>query len=154
MAYASAADVANLHAKFPTSATSKPTTTQAGFIIVDISNEIDVALAAQGVSVPVTAPQYFVDWLGILNAYGAAAAILKSMFPDATGAAESPAYAFWEKRYQEGLASLRDGSGIPPEIVGSGSNYVRPTTYLTENPDEEYDLGEIGEPFFTRDKVF
>src|SRR3954471_18491998 len=112
MAYATITDVTGLIAQFPLSVGSKPSTSQATTIMTDISSEIDVALSSAGVTVPVTTPQYFLDWLGRLNAYGAAAAVLKSMFPGATGPEETPAYAFWEARYREGLAAIRDGSAI------------------------------------------
>lgn len=154
MVYAVTADVDNLIAKFPRTSSTKPTTTQTSLIISDISNEIDVALSSQGVTVPVTAPSFFVDWLGLLNGYGAAAAVLKSMFPDSQGAAESPAYAFWEKRYQDGLKSLRDGTGIPTDVIGATSGYVAPSTYFTNNPDTEVDLGDIAEPRFKMDMTF
>lgn len=153
MSYATDADVQELIAQFTLGASSVPTLTQAGNIRTDISNEIDVRLSGAGFSVPVMTPSYFVDWLGRLNAYGAAAAILKSMFPDALGPGETPAYAFWEARYQEGLKAIADGAVSPPEAA-SNSNQVLPSTYLTRNADAEEDLGAIAEPLFKIGKVF
>lgn len=153
MAYAVQADVEGLIAQWTLSATSKPTSTQVGVIITDVSNEIDSLLAGLGYTVPVTAPSYFLDWLGILNAYGAAAAVLKSMFPDAAGPGETPAYAFWESRYKAGLGRLKDGSAIPAGLARSSKSLV-PSTYFTRNPDEDEDLGDIAEPRIKMDKVF
>lgn len=147
MSYGTMADVQELIAQFTIGVTSTPTTTQATAIITDISNEIDVALSAAGVTVPVTTPAYFLDWLGLLNAYGAAAAVLKSMFPGTTGPDETPAYAFWEARYQDGLKTIRNGSGIPAGTT-AGANAVMPSTYLTRNPNSEEALGDIAEPLF------
>jgi hypothetical protein len=153
MAYAVIGDVTGLIAQFPISVGTKPTTAQATAIMTDISNEIDVALSSAGVAVPVTTPDFFLNWLGLLNAYGAAAAVLKSMFPGATGAEETPAYAFWEARYREGLDAIRNGKAIPADTI-SGTDFVLPSTYLTENPETELDLGTIAEPLFKIGKQF
>ena len=153
MAYAVLADIQALIAKFTVGTATTPTTTQAGAIISDVQDEIDTMLAANGVAVPVTAPAHFVSALGLVNQYGAAAAILKSMFLDAVGAGETPAYAFWEERYRRGLASIKDGSMIPPDVLFNEAS-VAPSTYFTRNPDTEEDLGTIAEPFFKRSTVF
>ena len=155
MAYAVIADVQALFPKFTLGAATKPTTTQATAIINDVSVEIDAALAGAGYAVPVTAPSWFGDYLGLVNQYGAAAAILKAMFPEAAGSADTtPAiYQFWESRYQRALKALRDGSAIPAGLAASSAQ-VMPSTYFTRNPDEEEDLGDIAEPFFKRSTVF
>src|SRR3990170_7005507 len=151
MAYAVRADVQALLPKFTLGAATKPTSTQATAIINDVSAEIDAALAGAGFAVPVTTPSWFVNYLGLVNQYGAAAAILKAMFPEAAGASDqTPAiYAFWEARYQRALKSLRDGSAIPPGLA-AGSAQGTPSAHFTRNPDEEEDLGDIAEPFFKR----
>src|SRR3990172_3006554 len=115
MAYAVLADVQALFPKFTVGAPTKPTTTQATAIINDVSAEIDAAPAGADYAVPVASPTWFVDYLGLVNQYGAAAAILKAMFPEAAGASDqAPAvYAFWEARYQRAMKALRDGSAIP-----------------------------------------
>jgi hypothetical protein len=154
MAYAAIADVQRLIAQWPLSNTSTPTTAQATAITDDTAAEIDARLASVGVTVPVTAPASFLRALALLNGYGAAAAILKSMLPGATGPDETPAYAFWEKRYQDGLAALISGDGtIPPDVIGSSSS-VLPSTYLTENPDTELRIGRNAEPMFPVHKVY
>ena len=153
MPYAELSDVQALLAKFTVGGTTKPTITQATAMISDVSLEVDAALAGAGFAVPVTTPTWFVNYLGLINQYGAAAAILKSMFSDSSGPDETPAYAFWESRYQKALKALRDGSAIPPGLA-AGSAQVTPSTYFTRNPDEEEDLGDIAEPFFKRSTVF
>ena len=155
MAYAALSDVQGLVAKFTISASTKPTDTQAGVIITDVSAEIDSVIAGAGYAVPVTTPSWFVDYLGLVNQYGAAAAILKAMFPEAAGSADTvPAvYQFWESRYQRAMKALRDGSAIPAGLAASSAQ-VTPSTYFTRNPDEEEDLGDIAEPFFKRSTVF
>lgn len=149
MPYAVIADVQALLAKFTISPTSSPTTTQATAIMTDVSNEIDAVLAGAGVSVPVTTPTYFLDYLGLLNSYGAAVLVAQAMLPDRSGAAEGSEalYTVWEQRYRAGLKRLASGEGIPPDAPRS-SGRVQPSTYLTRNPDEEENLGDIAEPVF------
>lgn len=153
MAYATVEQARELIPQYTIGVSSRPTITQATAIIDATSSEIDVALSGAGLSVPVVAPSYFVEWLSQLNKYGAVAAILKAMFPDAVGPDDTPAYAFWEKRYREGLKAISDGSMIPGgSTPGAGS--VMPSSYLTRNPDEEQEIGTIAEPQFTMGKVF
>lgn len=147
MAYAAIADVQALMAKFVISATSTPTTTQAEGMITQVSNDIDRVLAQRGVAVPVTTPAYFTGWLTAVNSWGAAAAVLKSMFPGATGPGENPAWAFWEKRYQDALKAIAD-SDLPSEITEGTTGAAIAQTYLTENPDQEIELGDIAESVF------
>jgi hypothetical protein len=154
LSYASLADVQGLMAKFTLDGASKPTVTQATAIITMVDGEINSVLAAQGVAVPVGAPTTFVESLKALNAWGAAAAVLRSMFPKERGSSDTmpSEYALYQRWYERGLDRLKSGDGIPPEVA-SGST-VGPSTYFTRNPDEEEDLGLIAEPFFTRGKVF
>jgi hypothetical protein len=154
MAYATSSEVQGAIAKFTIGASTKPSTTQLTVMLAEIDGYIDSILAAKGVVVPVTAPAYFTQALQSIGVAGVAARVLKSMFPDAVGADETPAYAYWQARFDDGIKALVDGSLIPDEVVGTTSGYVAPSTYLTNNPDEEVDLGDIGEPFFTRGKVF
>src|SRR3972149_6822303 len=135
MAYATLPDTQALLPKFTLGAATKPTSTQATAIINDVSVEIDAALAGAGYAVPVTTPSWFVDYLGLVNQYGAAAAILKAMFPEPAGTADTmPAiYAFWESRYQRAMTALRDGSAIPAGLAASSAPGT-PATHFTRNP--------------------
>src|SRR2546422_800806 len=99
MSYSDINDVRDLLGKFTLSASSKPTEPQATGLIDQVAAEIDSVLGGAGYTVPVTAPAYFVSALKLLNSTGAAAAILRIMFPDAAGSAETPAYGFWAKWY-------------------------------------------------------
>lgn len=155
MAYATFAEVQQLLAKFVLSTSTKPTIAQATDMIDQIAGEIDTAIASAGYAVPVTAPAYFLEALKLLNAEGAAMLVLKSMFPQRSGASEgSPSeYALHARNYNDGLRRLQSGEGIPPEAA-TGTGSVAPSTYFTRNPDSEEHLGDIAEPFFTRDKVF
>ena len=156
MAYATSAEVQAAIAKFTITSTTKPTSSQLTTILAEIDGYIDSILSAKGIAVPITAPAHFTQALQSIGVAGTAARVLKSMFPDAVGADETPAYAYWQARFDDGIKALVDGSLIPddPLVIGTTSGYVAPSTYLTNNPDEEVDLGTIGEPFFTRGKVF
>lgn len=156
MVYASNSQVQGAIAKFTVGASTKPTTTQMSTIISEVEGIIDSVLSAKGIAVPVTLPAHFEQALEGISVAGSAARVLKSMFPDAVGAGETPAYAYWQKLFDDGIKALVDGSLIPddPLVVGSASGYVAPSTYFTNNPDEEAEIGTIAEPFFTRGKVF
>ena len=153
MAYSDVNAVRDLLGKFTLSGSTKPTEQQATALLDQVSAEIDTTIAGAGYTVPVTAPAYFLTRLSLLNSVGAAAAILRAMFPDATGAGETPAYAFWWNWYQTGLKSLANGSAIPPDVITNAA-YVAPSTYFTNNPDVEVDLGDIAEPRFKMGTVF
>lgn len=154
MAYAKIKDVKTLIPKINMGGTTEPDSVEVDKIIVSVSAEIDSRLAANGYTVPATAPSGFLTYLTVVNAYGAASAILKGIFPDATGAGESPAYAFWEKRYQTELLRIETGAAIPTTLSAGSS--LKPRTYLTEHPniEDDVDLGTAGEPFFKRNKVY
>lgn len=153
MAYATLDDVRGAGAQVTLNATSKPTDSQAQRMIDDTASEIDVRLAGAGYAVPVGSPAEAVGWLRFVNVYGALAAILKSKFPDATGEGETPAYAFWEKRYQDALDDISGGViSFPGTPTGTG--FVTPSTYYTRNPDQHEVIGDIAEPSFTTGKVF
>ena len=65
------------------------------------------------------------------------------MFPEATGPGESPAFRFWEMKYQAALKLLRDGTDIPTDLMAGGTDNPLPTSYFVRNPDEEEELGDL-----------
>lgn len=152
MAYATEAKVEALMAKFAVDGSTTPTNTQLTIIIDDVAGDMDSRLAAKGVTVPVTSPAYFLDYLEGINSMGAAARTLRSMFPDVSGPGEQPAYNFWQARYNAFLKGVDDGSVIPPDAMKGET--VAPSTYLTRNPDTEEDLGDISEPLFKMGSTF
>lgn len=146
MPYAALNDVIALFPHFADlGANTKPSRQAAADMVTDIDNEVNVYLAGANYTTPVTAPQFFVDWLKVVVSYGAAAAILKEMFPAATGPGENPAFAFWESRYKSSLKGIKDGSLVPPDVAAAGA-FAPPSTYFTRNPDTEEDLGDIANP--------
>jgi hypothetical protein len=154
MPYADRADVEALMAQFAIGAYTKPSGPQVDAIIAATSNELDAWLSGAGVTVPVTEPAYFLGWLSSVNAYGAVAAVLKSMFPDSVGPGETPAWAFWESRYKAALKGISDGSMLSGAILGTAGR-ITPSNYFTRNSgDEEEVLGSIAEPFFKRGMQF
>ena len=146
MAYATEAEVEARIAKHTIDGSSSPDSSQVGLLIDETAGEIDSLLAEQGVTVPVTTPAYFLDFLVGCNANGAAARTLKSMFPDVTGPGQQPAFQYYQDEYVRQIEGLKDGSLIPPGATRTGS--TGPSTYFTVNPDEETDEGDIAEgPF-------
>lgn len=154
MAYAALADVQALMPKWTINDSSTPTQTQVSGFIDDIAAEIDTVLSAQGLTVPVATPASFVAFLAMLNAQGAAALAVAGMFPSQAQAdpVGTPLAAFLQKQYERGLARLVKGEAIPEGAARS--DIVTMRGYLDQNPDEEVELGDIAEPWFTREKVF
>lgn len=107
----------------------------------DVSAEIDSALVALGYGVPVTEPTWFMNRLRSLCSDGAAAITLKASFPDAKGPGEQPAYAYYEKRYQNGLKQLNAGAHPKKAELGTAD------TYLTQNPDLDVPLNTSARQF-------
>lgn len=153
MAYAALSDVQALLPKWVYDGTSKPTSTQVTTIINQISAQIDSILRSLGHAVPVTTPSDFLDYLKQTNAIGAAALIVAGQFPAESGAASTSLGEQLQKNYEGRLQELKDGSVIPPDLAKAGTR-VKAETYLTKNPDEEVDLGDIAEPWFKREKTF
>jgi hypothetical protein len=159
MVYATIAEVRGLLARAVETndfgSNNPMTEAEATAIISDVGDEIDTCLSAQGLTVPVSSPTHFVNALGLLNAYGACARILKSILPDVTGPGETPAYAYWESLYTKGKKAIEDGSGIPAGAVTPGGSVAgAAASHLTDHPDENPDLGANANPEITRGKVF
>ena len=141
MAYSTVDQVRSRMAQFSIGTSTKPTTAQVTTFLDEIDSEINVILTGHGIETPVTTPADFVTWLSNVAANGVTALVLKSMFPNTVGPGETPAWAFFEKRYQDALKMLREGGVIP----GADS---QASTYFTRNPVTEEDLGGISEPLF------
>ena len=148
MAYCTTTDVNAILGVHPATSSTTPTLTQLGLMIDDISAQMDAYLKGAGIaSVPVTSSQdsTVAAFLIGVNKWGAAASFLKGMFPEATGPGENPAFAFWEKRYNNVLDGWldKDGpKGIPANLLG-GAGDANPSTYFTRNPDQEETLGDL-----------
>jgi len=88
-------------------------------LITQVSAEIDGHLRAKGYLLPVADPEA----LGALKATcqsGAAARILRSLFPAAEGVSgDAGSAAFHEKHYQDGLVSI-DKGGLAADMVLEG----------------------------------
>ena len=115
MSYASLSDVQALNPKRTYDATTTPTSTQVSSLITQVAAEIDMVLASQGYTVPVTAPASLLTALKYINAYGAGALAEAGMFPEVAGLGETPHWKMLETKYQDWLKSLREGK-IPPDL--------------------------------------
>lgn len=153
MAYATTTDVNAVLGDHAAASDTIPTITQLGLMIDGISSQIDTILKSQGVSsVPVSSStdSTFATYLVEVNKWGAAAEFLKGMFPEATGPGENPAFAFWQKKYDDVLKMWTDAGitspsqGIPTDLLG-GPGDADPSSYFTRNPNEEEILGDLQE---------
>lgn len=131
MAYCSQAQVQALLATFTIDDGSNPKSSQVTQIRDMVAAEIDGALSSQGVTVPVTAPAYFLTDITLLSALGTAAYVLLAAFPASQGInSNSQGSVFW-KSYQDRLTAFRKGIGIPPTgTPGENLNSVR--TFFTD----------------------
>lgn len=141
-AYATPSQVqALIHAAYKSgfSADTAPTTTQLDALLLMVAAEINVHLGSVGFDVPVVTPATFAAWLGLVNAEGVAAIALKALAPgsqsSSNGGPVVPAYAFYEKRYQDALKMIDKRDLTFPGV--SVGNAVLSSTYLMDNPDND-----------------
>ncbi len=147
MAYTDTDAVNGVLGDHAATSSSVPTLTQLAEIIDDVAAQIDTCLQSVGVaSIPVTDTD-FARTLKSVNNYGARAQFLKGMFPEATGPGENPAFAFWQKLYDDIIEGWKDPEGpfgLPTGLLG-GPGDADPSTYFTRNPNEEEILGDLQE---------
>lgn len=150
MAYTTTDGVNGVLGDHAATSSSTPTVTQLSAMIDGINSQIDTCLKSVGVaSVPVSSgtDSVFATFLGEVNKWGAAAEFLKGMFPEATGPGENPAFAFWQKKYDDVIKGWKDPDGpfgLPTGLLG-GPGDADPSTYFTRNPNEEEILGDLQE---------
>lgn len=141
-------------------ASTKPTLTQAEAFIDATYGELNSVLASRGYTVPVTAPDYWLEDLTALNAIGAAAYCLAVAFPQESGpgqVAEGPVLmGIWERR----LEMLRKGSGVPNDAPKS-ANLTTPRSYFldtgaigSDDAEDAFEADVDANPRFTQGKEF
>lgn len=141
MAYAAFANVQNRIARHVLTTSTPVKIVTVEEFIDDVDAEINSLLFKLRYSIPVTEPEWFVTRLRSLSADGAAAITLKSLFPEATGPGGSPAYAFYEERYRDGLKAI-EGGAHP-----RSSNVETAATWFTEHPDLDTTLFKVQEQY-------
>lgn len=123
------------------SSTSRPSADQCDTLNEGISAEIDFAVAAGGLSVPVTAPASLVAYLKLVNQWGFAWNFLKAQSPDAGGPAQDKSYIVFKSAYDNALKILREGAGLDEAANAT----VLPGGFFVANPDEEPSLGVLAD---------
>lgn len=139
MAYTDTDGVNSILGPHAATSSTRPTVTELDAMVNGIDAQINSVLRGAGIDiVPVTSSDdsIFNRFLVEVNKWGAAGEFLKALFPEVTGPGESPAFGFWEKRYQDTLKQWREGMDLPASLL-SGPNDPSPSTYFTANPDEE-----------------
>jgi hypothetical protein len=170
VAYCSLAQVQELMAGVGQNAafsgSTAPKDTQVTDMMAGVAAEIDMHLSSVGYTVPATTPAEFVVWLAQVNADGAVARVLKSAFPNSivsqNGGPVIPAYAYYEKKYQDALRAI-DERTVSPAGASVGSAMLA-RTYLTDNPlntgndgadgFQDADWGQADQPAFSMQRVF
>jgi hypothetical protein len=151
MAYCTIDDVNGLIAKYNPGETTQPTTAQSEEFIELIYGKINTVLLSKGYTVPVTTPDSFLLALKLLNIQGAAAMILMSMFPGATGRDSTPMWKSLHDIFQAGMEALRNGE-MPIALGksgtgGMGSLYTSPSTNQSTYPDPVFSISPNNREF-------
>ncbi len=97
--------------------TSIPTITQVNEYLTNTAAEIDAALASIGLQTPVTQPASFVTALLHLNAVGAAALLLLSIYPAETESDKAPLGTVFLEEYKMRLQEFYERLGIPSGVL-------------------------------------
>lgn len=127
-------------------AASTPTASEAEDMIADVAAAIDAALASHGITTPVASPAAFAAWLATVNADGATSSVLTARFADDRGPNSNTAAARWERRYQDAMARLWDGSAIPDSLSQTSASL--PSSLSTSYTDAEPVLSTLRTPAF------
>jgi hypothetical protein len=117
--YCTVAEVEAMIPQWPK--TTWPPTLNAAEEIVAINAEVNMVLANHDMTVPFvsdgTAVQaLFFDYLKMVCRNGVAWRVVRSLFPEATGAGETPAWADFKSKFKDGLKGLSSGDMIPQTL--------------------------------------
>ncbi len=119
-------------------------------LLISVDADLNARLTSYGVAaIPVIDPA-FKSYISTLASWSAAAQALRINFPEATGPGESPAYAYWEKRYQDAMGRFQ--VSVPEDLLSGGTGTA--SSYFTKNPEMEAELGRLaGASLFTVDDL-
>lgn len=138
--YATTDTVNGLLGVHAATATTPVTLTQLESMIEGVSFQMDFVL--RGVDVDLDSLEDdFQSYLAQVNAWGAAAEYLKASFPEASGLGESPAYAFWEKKYQDAIKAFRMRQDIPSSQVYTSPSRQEDTPRTNPELEDEPEYG-------------
>ncbi len=150
MAYSVNTDVDRALGPYATSDTTAVTTNGLTHVISEIDQQVDGILQGAGIaSVPVVVgdDSIFFAYLNSVSIWGSTAVALRMLFPD------SNLDEFFQKKYEDALATLRSKEDIPSGLLG-GANDPTAATYFTKNTAEEATLGALeGAHLFTVDDI-
>ena len=138
MAYSTTDEVNRLLGPHAVTATTPVTTTDVDALRTAVSYRIDAVLRGAHVSTLPVVETNFKNYLATIEAWGVAAQVLKALFPEASGAGEQPAHAYWQKLFDNAMKDL-------PQLAPSSllETETLASSYFTENPDEEAELGDL-----------
>lgn len=120
--YCSAESVAVLAGLDPFSDTTRPTLTQVNAIIADVTNDLDFALSAIGVTTQPTDTK-LLGRLAIACKYGTACQVVISAYGNSTGIDGSQGDKFCDK-YGEYLKDIQTNPQLYGAVTGDSSSYV------------------------------
>lgn len=135
MSYCSLSDVQGYLSNVTIGPSSKPSDTQVGQYIIDRAAQIDSALKARGLTVPIASPPEFVAELRVLNARGAASDALYQTFPafSEMGTTQESVYASQlHDDFEARLAELGEGVNLPVGLAITEMD-LAPHSFITDN---------------------
>jgi len=144
MAYSTTAEINRILGPHAVTATTPVTTTDVDALRATISGVIDGELSALGVSTVPVANAVVMATLAGIESWGVTAQVLKALFPEATGPGEQPAFAYWQKLYDEamkGLSKMVAGWAKGGLVTTTGAKVV--SGYFTEHTEDEAELGDL-----------
>lgn len=146
MSYSTTAQVNRLLGPHAVTTSTLVTTSDVEALRNEASYNIDAKLRSYGVSVIPVTNTVVANYLGVLESWCVASRVLKILFPEAVGAGEQPAHAYWKSLCDEGLKTLPtlirgwEGTGLV-SIVSMDS--IQASGYFTEHTEEEAELGDL-----------
>ena len=114
-------------------------------VLLRLSARVDAILNSVGFApVPVvddssTEIGILLGHLKTVVSWGGAAISFKANFPEAVGPGETPAYAYWDKKWTDALIRLAARQDVPRSLFGT---IYQAASYFSENPDQELIVGQ------------
>ena len=144
MSYAVADDVNVLMGPHKVTASTAFTLTDLTAILLRLSARVDGLLSSVGLGVvPVVddgsiETSILLAHLKTIVSWGGAAIAFRTLFPEAVGPGETPAFAYWDKKFTDASVRLAARNDIPRRLFGSR---FAVSSYFTKSPAAELVTG-------------
>lgn len=127
------------------------TTAEVTQVLVSVEGQVDSALSAGGAAVPVTEPNYLVNDLRLICAWGTAWQVVLSYMLHQPSPALQVVADIYREQYLDALEGLRDGSRLPATTPQSGEA-GQIASHLMDYPDADPIVGTNARSAIVRGK--